>query len=202
MTFVEGGAVRALSFHPADGSISSVTAFQLPDPANPTANSFVLPRGPDDATLFWPGRAAAPPGHLLGRLYAGAWGTKSAVPGQGDSDASAALDGDGRTWLFANGTVAGNVDVYLRTRNPATREWSASGHVVSGPGADQFAYPVFVAGRGIWLLSMGNRLGDSTFRGASSQRLTPPREALPCRIRTSRELDRTRPTTSPNSKGP
>ena len=84
VTFVEGGAVRALSFHPADGSISSVTAFQLPDPANPTANSFVLPRGPDDATLFWqePASGGAAAGICSADCTAGAWGPTRRFPGR------------------------------------------------------------------------------------------------------------------------
>ena len=117
VTFVEGGAVRALSFHPADGSIGSVTAFQLPDPANPTANSFVLPRGPRRHPVLAGASGGAAAGICSADCTAGP-GTKSAVPGQGDSDASAALDGDGRTWLFANGTVAGNV---TSTCGPGTR---------------------------------------------------------------------------------
>jgi Family of unknown function (DUF6519) len=163
VTFVDNGTVRVLSFQAVDGGIDSQKAFPLPDPQHATGNPFVLPRGPDEATLFWqePGTADSAAGIYSAECTANTWGDKSPVPGQGDSDASATLDGDGRTWLFANATVAGNVtDIFLRTRNPITGEWSESRRVVSGRGADQFAYPVFVSGQGIWLLWMSNRGGD------------------------------------------
>ena len=174
VTFVDNGTARVLSFQPADGGIDSQTQFPPADAAHPAVNPFVLPRGPDDATLFW--QEPDSPGFGLGLRFAdctaNVWGNKSLVPGSGDIDAGAALDGDGRTWLFANQTMGGNVTgIFLRTRNPTSGDWSESRRVVSGTSADRFAYPVFVAGQGIWLLWMSNRLGGANLFDLFAKRI-------------------------------
>ena len=50
-------------------------------------------------------------------------------------------------------------EVFVRTRNPVTGDWSVARRVITGPGAEQAPHALLVDGQGIWVLWASDRLG-------------------------------------------
>jgi hypothetical protein len=97
----------------------------------------------------------------------GTWQTGSIVTiptSDTDIQPAATRDTLGTFFLLTTRPVAGAAnDVVLRRRDPATGVWGSAQQVISNPSNDQNAFPVMVAGQGIWVLWRSDRPGAGNF---------------------------------------
>ena len=156
--FVDGPAVQVLRLVPSTGAIDAAATFAAPG----ASGVFVVAESATAAQVYWTRSGGGSPGLQEARFSGAAWGAAASLPATvaGDTEPAAVVDASGRTWLFFTRPVTGaGTEVFVRTRNPVTGDWSEPRRVISGLGAEQAPHALLVDGQGIWVLWASDRLG-------------------------------------------
>lgn len=157
--FVNGTQVSVLRLVPSTSSVDAAASF--PSPA--ATGVFAVAESATTASVYWASGGATVPGIQQVRFADNAWGAVTAVPGtdSAETEPAVVVDATDRSWLFYTRPVAGaGTEIFVRTRNPLTGDWSEPRRVISGPGREQAPHAVLIPGQGIWVFWMSDRLGS------------------------------------------
>jgi hypothetical protein len=158
VAFADGANLQLLRLAPVTATIDLVASV----PAAGTLDVFVVTTGTDDALVCWRDGTGLRTIATTGGPPPTGWATATTIPGSAADEAqpAAVRDADGTVFLFASRPVPeASTEIFLRRRNPVTREWGLPQRVISSPQNDLRPHPVLVPGQGIWVFWQSDRGG-------------------------------------------